>query len=110
MLYADDAKVLKTIVNRLGCIHLQADLDAISLWCTTWRLHLNIAKCFTVRFGLIGKPSVSYYFNGTEVAAVENFTNLDVIFINRCLLLTIATLLQEKNMLVLMLFTLLFQH
>ena len=31
LLYADDAKVLKTIVSRLDCIHLQADLDAISL-------------------------------------------------------------------------------
>ena len=56
-LNADYVKVLKTIVSRLDCIHLQADLDAIILWCTTWQLHLNIAKCFTVRFGLVKKPS-----------------------------------------------------
>ena len=78
LLYADDAKVLKTIVSRLDCIHLQANLDAISLWCTSWQLHLNISKCFTVRFGLVDKPSFSYSFNGTVVAAVENVTDLGV--------------------------------
>ena len=57
LLYADDAKVLKKIVSRLDCIYLQADLDAISFWCTTWQLHLTIATCFTVRFGLVDKPS-----------------------------------------------------
>ena len=53
LLYAVDAEVLKTSVSRLDCIHLLADLDAINLWCITWQLYLNIAKCFTVRFGLV---------------------------------------------------------
>ena len=92
MLYDDDAKILKTIVSHLNCIHLQANLDAISLWCTTCQLHLNIAECFTVRFGLIGKPYFSYPLNGTVFAAVKNATDLDAIFrmffTNLCHLIT----------------------
>ena len=83
LLYADDAKILKTIVNRLACIYLQANHDAIILWYATWQLHLNIAKCFKIRFGLVDKPSFSYSFNGTVVAAVENVTDLGVIYNNR---------------------------
>ena len=37
---------------------------------------------FTVRFGLVDKPSFSYSFNGV-VAVVENFTDLGIIFNNR---------------------------
>ena len=83
LLYVDDAKVLKTIVSCLNCIHVLDDLDAINLWCTTWQLLLNIAKYFTVSFGLVDKSSFSYSFYGIVIAAVANVPDLGVIFNNR---------------------------
>jgi hypothetical protein len=78
-LYADDAKILKSITNKLDCILLQRDLDAIGLWCQTWQLTLNIAKCFTVRFGFVDRPVFSYSFFGSPIALRNNVTDLGVI-------------------------------
>ena len=54
-LYADDAKLLKSIACRLDCILLQQDLDTVVAWCLTWQLSLKITKCLYIRFGLANK-------------------------------------------------------
>ena len=71
---------MKTIANRLDCIHLQIDLNSIGLWCNTWQLALNVAKCFTVRFGLTDRPVFSYSFYNSEITLVDCVTDLGVIF------------------------------
>ena len=80
LLYADDAKVMKMIANCLDSIHLQIDLNSIGLWCNTWQLALNVAKCFTVRFGLTDRPVFSYSFYNSEITLVDCVTDLGVIF------------------------------
>jgi hypothetical protein len=80
LLYADDAKILKSITSRLDCILLQIDLDAIGSWCKTWQLTLNIAKCFTVRYGLINRPVFTYSFYGSPITLCNNIIDLGVIF------------------------------
>ena len=51
LLYADNAKLLKCISNRLDCILFQQDINSLLRWCSTWQIHLNIAKCVFIRFG-----------------------------------------------------------
>jgi hypothetical protein len=80
LLYADDAKIFKTITNRLDCILLQSDLDAIGLWCQTWQLTLNIAKCFTVRYGLVDRPIYTYSFYGCNITMCNDVMDLGVMF------------------------------
>lgn len=45
LLYADDAKVFKSIDNNIDNEQLQADFDNLSLWCYNNDLSINIQKC-----------------------------------------------------------------
>jgi hypothetical protein len=79
-IYADDAKLLKSINCQLDCILLQQDLDAVATWCSTWQLTLNVAKCFFNRFGLANKPLFSYTLTGTELLHTPIINDLGVAF------------------------------
>ncbi len=79
-LYADDAKLVKSINCRLDCLQLQQDLDAVATWCCTWQLTLNTAKCLFSRFGLANKPLFSYDLSGAKLAQVPSVNDLGVLF------------------------------
>jgi hypothetical protein len=79
-LYADDAKLLKSINSRLDCLLLQQDLDAVTNWCCTWQLSLNIAKCLYSRFGLANKPLFDYNLSGVKLTQVPAINDLGVLF------------------------------
>ena len=64
-------------------IYMHMPTHAHYKWCTTWQLQLNFVQCYIVWFGLVNKPSLFYYFNGTVAATIENVTDLGVIFDNR---------------------------
>ena len=50
-LYADDCIVYRSIRNVHDAILLQNDLNSIAEWELTWKMKLNIDKCFIMRFG-----------------------------------------------------------
>ena len=79
-LYADDAKVLESISCHLDCLLLQQDLDAITAWCATCLLTLNIAKCFYIRFGLANKPLFNYILSGIALSQVSIANDLGILF------------------------------
>ena len=48
-LFADDAKLLKSISSVNDCLQLQHDLSSLDTWCSTWNLRLNEHKCTHLR-------------------------------------------------------------
>ena len=52
LLFADDAKIFKSISNISDCIELQTDLNSFQNWCTEWKLYLNLDKCLVMNFSL----------------------------------------------------------
>ena len=83
-LYADDAKLLKSITCRLDCILLQQDLDTVDACCVTWQLSLNIAKCLYFRFGLANKPQFNYSSSGSVLSHVPYVNDLGIVFDSKC--------------------------
>jgi hypothetical protein len=62
ILFADDAKIFRTIVNITlhgghhfltvnDCTNLQKDLDKVYEWSQCWQLHFNLGKCSVLRIG-----------------------------------------------------------
>jgi hypothetical protein len=50
-LYADDLKIIARVESEMDIRSLQADLDALSTWCTTWLMEPNIEKCKVMSIG-----------------------------------------------------------
>jgi hypothetical protein len=50
-LYADDLKIIAKIETEVDIRNLQADLDVLSHWCTTWLMEPNIEKCKVMNIG-----------------------------------------------------------
>ena len=73
-MYADDTKILKRIDTVNDCENLQADLNHVSNWCATWKLTLNLSKCFCVIFSL--KKNVPFNFSTlSQTHRLTPFTN-----------------------------------
>ena len=43
-MFADDAKIMKEIINVNSCIALQKDLDRLYNWSQTWKMQFNAKK------------------------------------------------------------------
>jgi len=52
LLFADEAKIFKTIHSVSDALELQSDLDVFSDWCTKNGMELNINKCSIISFSL----------------------------------------------------------
>lgn len=50
LLYADDLKIYKPVNSERDCEDLQIDITNIVNWCNTWKLELNVSKCFSITF------------------------------------------------------------
>ena len=51
MLFADDTKIYRCILSTEDAENLQADLNTLSQWSTTWQLPFNVDKCKVLHFG-----------------------------------------------------------
>ena len=80
LLYADDAKLLKYISNRLDCTLFQQNINSLSRWCSTWQIHLNIAKCVSIRFGLVDSIHFTSEISETPLVHAHSSKDLGVIF------------------------------
>lgn len=60
-LYADDCIIYRAVSSFNDCITLQADLDRIANWCSTWGMDLNVNKCHFVRVTKKRNPITNMY-------------------------------------------------
>ena len=51
-LYADDLKIIAKVETEVDIRSLQEDLIALSDWCATWLIELNIEKCKVMNIGI----------------------------------------------------------
>ena len=57
-LFADDTKFFLD-VSQSNTIDLQHDLNAVTEWCKTWKISLNLNKCSYMRYSSISSPSIT---------------------------------------------------
>jgi hypothetical protein len=84
-LYADDAKIGKTVVKVEDCISLQKDLDNIIHWGTTWGLTFSPNKCKCMSFCYSKNKQIinyTYVMDGTDIQKVNQFTDLGLVVTN----------------------------
>lgn len=83
LMFADDVKIFRKIMNLNDARLLQNDINEIAKWCMNNRLSLNTNKCYvmsTTRKLNINVHCFSYNINGTPLIRVDSFRDLGVIF------------------------------
>ena len=83
-MYADDAKVYRTIQSKMDEVSLQSTLNKLKEWSDTWLLKLNIDKCKVVSYSVRDKIDTAYYITEgnsvQELERVHSINDLGVIF------------------------------
>lgn len=81
LLYADDMKIYSNIQCLEDCTRLNINLTAISEWCLSNRLPLNISKCKVMTFTKkLTSIIYDYDIGGRRVERCSTFSDLGVIF------------------------------
>ena len=77
LLYADD-----TVILAESAAELQASLNAMYLYCQTWKLQVNIFKTKVVIFSRsrLNTNDMNFKYNGESLNIVTNFQYLVIIF------------------------------
>ncbi len=75
-LFADDAKLYKTITCINDNIHLQTELDALGAWTSDWLLKFNPAKCSVLRIN--PKHDHTYFVNGISIVNTSHQKDLGI--------------------------------
>ena len=76
--FADDTKLVGCVDDRNN---LQNDINALSDWCKTWQMPINIEKCKVMHIGL-SNPKHSYSLSGEKLKVCKEEKDLGVIFTN----------------------------
>ena len=80
LLFADDFKLYARVDSFDDVRNLQADIDRLCQWSTTWQLRLNPAKCKTLSLTLRTKPITGVYtIAGASVERVHEMRDLGVV-------------------------------
>lgn len=66
-LFADDAKLLRSVQGEEDCILLQRDLERIWEWSQKWEMDFNVKKCSVMEFGKSKKRITWEYKMGNDV-------------------------------------------
>ena len=82
LLFADDAKIFKTIKSIADCFLLQIDINNVVAWCNLWKIKINLSKCFYINFSLLRSRAVDYRYvmHGSIIEKVKQIKDLGVIF------------------------------
>lgn len=82
LVFADDIKVSKRVLNLYDQICLQKDLDKIYLWSCLNKIKLNCNKCKFISFvrSKTNRLSFQYSINGLFLEKVDNIKDLGVIY------------------------------
>jgi len=88
-LYADDAKLYKTIMHLSDCILLQDGFSSLFTWSLKWGMQLNFDKCKVVSFHKSRSGSIDFDYSYTDkrgvlcnIERVTSFIDLGVKFDN----------------------------
>ena len=77
-LFADDAKIFRSVCSSEDNWKLQCDLDKLSDWAEKWQLYFNTDKCKSLHIGRTNKRQV-YQMNGISLDQVMEEKDLEVI-------------------------------
>ena len=77
-LFADDAKLYRSVMLPEDSGRLQLDLNALTAWSATWQLTFNETKCKSLHFGRSNQRS-SYMMNGIPLDQVSEERDLGII-------------------------------
>ena len=78
-LFADDAKLLKSLTSNLDSAFLQEDLDTVVEWSGDWRVKLNSLKSAQLHFSLKDSESVvSYNISGSPLICSSSYKDLGI--------------------------------
>lgn len=66
-LFADDCILYREIKNKDDSEALQADINRLCAWESTWQMGFNHAKCFTMRVSHKTKPIIHQYYMGNHL-------------------------------------------
>ena len=76
LLYADD-----TVIFAQTAAELQSALNAMYLYCETWKLSVNVAKTNIVIFSKNREcENTQFFYNNEQIAVVEDFQYLGTVF------------------------------
>ena len=76
-LFADDAKLSRTIYTIGDCIHLQSALIIIFQWSSAWQLFLSIPKCMVLHLGR-SNPNFRYNLSDVQLGHQQYVKDLGV--------------------------------
>ena len=80
ILYADDLKIYKKIINQNCLKELQDDLDRFYNWCVNNKMFLNTEKCKHIRFSRSSNTiPPNYNFGSTSLERVDTIRDLGVL-------------------------------
>ena len=77
-LYADDAKIYRTIQTENDARILQNDLEALLAWSKLWKLKFNIMKCKCMSICRKLNVNYAYYLDTAMLDRVESFNDLGI--------------------------------
>jgi hypothetical protein len=78
-LYADDAKLLCSIMNMGDCEAMQRTLDNLHRWSENWLLRFNVDKCCVMTFTRKLTPNkYPYHIGNAALEKVQSFKDLGV--------------------------------
>ena len=79
-MFADDAKIHRTVKKEGCCKKLQDDLDKLHDWSEKWQVEFNADKCHVINFGKSDKrPSYEYKLGSKILKESEKERDLGVI-------------------------------
>ena len=83
-MFADDAKIQKTVVKEDCCRKLQDDLNKLHEWSKTWQMEFNADKCHVIKFGRSEKrPQWNYTLGNETLMEEEKERDLGVLVNNK---------------------------
>jgi hypothetical protein len=80
-MFADDVKLYTTVNSIQDKLNLQADINSLSDWCTTWNLKLNLKKCSAINIGpqTSNQLACSYTLNGSSIPTNSSYKDLGIL-------------------------------
>ena len=79
-LFADDCILYRVIRTQSDCIALQADIDRLHSWATTWQMQFNSSKCHILSISCQHNPTLASYYLGTadQLSSVDSYPSLGI--------------------------------
>ena len=77
-LFADDAKIFRSVNSQEDIRTLQEDLNKLTIWAERWQLPFNIGKCKSLHLGRNNRH-YTYEINGQQLKHLNEGKDLGVL-------------------------------